>query len=654
MAKGRLLKKLGEPRVCCAPTSINAANMPPHLRVAWARCRDLGVDPDGGCCSRILSQEDLAPFLAENSHMLSGGRAFFREMDEVIGAFPFVVVMTTKDGIILETFGDKRINRKMAAELNFSPGACWLEKETGNTAISMAITSREPVQVTGSEHYCRRYLAWTGSAAPVLDSEGRVRGVLGIFSSVGEAHPHTLGMVAAAARTIEEGLATIRAVEKLEMQYKYQNAIIESMFDGLLTIDGDGCVIYMNACGGKILGVDHRKVVGKFIGDIVDFKPVILEVLKTGRGYMDKEFMVKTSTGFKHFMKTAVPIRDENGRITAVVDTFREIKRVRNLVNQMVGAHAKFVFSDIIGENHLFKECIRLARIAAQSSSRVLLQGESGTGKDLFAQAIHNASSRREGPFVALNCAAIPYELIESELFGYVDGAFTGASRGGRPGKFELASGGTIFFDEIGDMPLDMQVKLLRVLDENRVVRLGGRHCIDCDVRVIAATNRDLAQEVEKGNFRRDLFYRLNVICITLPPLRQRGLDIELFIEHFNYQISKQLGRPPYVFDPEALEVMRSYSWPGNARELKNIVERLLNTAPGPDITAAEVNRLLRSQTYPGNFSGEVLSLEELERQAIKRALKVAGGNISQAARLLKISRNTLYNKLKKYSIEAS
>jgi PAS domain S-box-containing protein len=650
MVKGRMPMEGREgAQEGCINTDAFSADISPLFEMAWVRCRHLGVDPGSGRCTRVLSKSELAPLLVENKLFIETTGAVFQELSELPGSFPVVIVVATKDGVILETFGDTDARKELAAELNLVPGACWREEETGNTALSMAIAAKEPVQVTGAEHYCRQYYAWSGTAAPLFSPAGQVIGVIGFFTRAEEAHPHALVLVAALARAVA---GKLKAVEQLEMQNKYQEAILESMFDGFLTIDGKGCVIHMNASGGRILGVDHKKVIGKFIGDIVDFKPVILEVLKTGKGYVDKEFMVKTSTGFKHFMKTAVPIRDENGRITAVVDTFREIKRVRNLVNQMVGAQAQFTFADIIGNSRPIRECLRLAKMAAQSSSQVLLQGESGTGKELFAQAIHNASSRRDGPFVALNCAALPHELIESELFGYEDGAFTGASRGGRPGKFELASGGTIFFDEIGDMPLDMQAKLLRVLEEKRVVRLGGRHYINCDVRVIAATNRELAREVEIGNFRRDLYYRLNVICIPLPPLRRRGTDIELFIDHFTRQISNQLGQEPCSFAPEALQVMRSYPWPGNVRELKNIVERVLNTAPGPVITAAEVTRHLRSQSEQGVLTGELLSMEELERQAIQRALKVAGGNISRAARLLRISRNTLYNKLKKYRLE--
>ncbi|HHY92500.1 MAG TPA: sigma 54-interacting transcriptional regulator, partial [Firmicutes bacterium] len=588
-----------------------------------------------------------------SAELLEVARPFLTGLYDIVQGSGFAVVLVDWEGVVLEVRGDPEIIQASASALNFVPGAVWHTETVGNTAVGTALTEKQPVQVAGYEHYCQAHHPWACSAAPILGPDGAVRGALNVSGVLGQVHPHTLGMVVAAARAIEGQLAMRQATEELKLQHKYQEAIVESMSDGLLTIDRSGYITYMNATGARILGVDPKRVVGQFVGDIVDFKPVVLSVLESGNGYVDREFMVKTGSGFKHFIKTAVPIRDANGNLTGVVDTFREIKRVRKMVNQMVGATANFTFADILGESREIAECVRLAKIAAQSSSTVLLQGESGTGKELFAQAIHNESNRREGPFVALNCAALPRELIESELFGYEEGAFTGASRGGRPGKFELASGGTIFLDEIGDMPLDMQTKLLRVLQEHRVVRLGGSHYIDCDVRVIAATNKDLAREVEEGNFRRDLYYRLNVLFIPVPPLRQRGADLELLVERLTAKISRKLGHEVHHFDPGALQVLRSYSWPGNVRELENVIERAVNMAREKGISAAEVLRLLKHQGAAAVPAAEPLSIEELERQAIHRALQAVNGNISLAARLLKISRNTLYNKLKKYQIRA-
>jgi PAS domain S-box-containing protein len=623
----------------------------PMVAAGWQRCRELGVDPKEGYCQQVLDSKELAGRLATNADFLEVARPFLSSLYSILEGSGFAVMLVDSDGVVLEVQGDSSVLTASRLGLNFVPGAVWNEETVGNTAVGTALREGVAVQMAGNEHFCQAHHPWACSAAPILAHDGTVCGVINVSGTLQQVHPHTLGMVVAAARAIENGLATYQATEELRLQHKYQEAIVESMSDGFLTIDVNGFITYMNATGGRILGVDPKTAVGKFIADIVDFKPVILSVLETGQGYVDKEFMVKTGTGLKHFIKTAIPIRDEDGNLTGVVDTFREIKRVRKMVNRMVGAQANFCFSDIIGQSPVLMDSIRLAKIAAQSSSNVLIEGESGTGKELFAQAIHNASSYCDGPFVAINCAALPRELIESELFGYEEGAFTGASRGGRPGKFELASGGTIFLDEIGDMPLDMQAKLLRVLQERRVLRLGGRHYISCDVRIIVATNKNLVQEVELGNFRRDLYYRLNVLSIVIPPLRQRGADLELLVQHLTHKINRQLDREVRSFSPGALEILRSFSWPGNVRQLENMVERAVNIAQNSEVTTEEVMRLFDQQQAPASVAEKPLSIEEVEQLAIERALKTADGNISLAARLLKISRNTLYNKLKKYHI---
>ncbi len=631
------------------------SDVSPRIAADWKRCRQLGVDPTQGCCREILSPEEHNASIADDAELLEVARPFISSLYNILNGSDFAVMLVDKNNVVLEVLGDPSVLTASRVGLNFVPGAVWQEETVGNTAVGTALREGEAVQLAGYEHFCQAHHPWACSAAPIFAPDGTVCGVINVSGAVEHVHPHTLGMVVAAARAIENGLAMHEATEKLRLQHRYQEAIVESMSDGFLTIDVNGYITYMNATGGRILGVDPKTAVGKFIGDIVDFKPVILTVLETGRGYVDKEFMVKTGTGFKHFIKTAVPIQDEDGNLTGVVDTFREIKRVRKMVNRMVGAQANFTFDDIMGQSQPLLDCMRLAKIAAQSSSNVLIQGESGTGKELFAQAIHNAGIRCNGPFVALNCAALPRELIESELFGYEEGAFTGASKGGRPGKFELASGGTILLDEIGDMPLDMQAKLLRVLQERRVLRIGGRHYIDCDVRIMAATNKNLAQEVELGNFRRDLYYRLNVLSIIIPPLRERGSDLELLVQHLTRKISRQLGQDVRSFSPGALDILRSYSWPGNVRELENVVERAVNIAQGTEVSTEEIIRLLhQQQATPTQVAEKPLSIEEVEQMAIERALRVAEGNISLAARLLKISRNTLYNKLKKYQISAS
>lgn len=298
-----------------------------------------------------------------------------------------------------------------------------------------------------------------------------------------------------------------------------------------------------------------------------------------------------------------------------------------------------------------------------RNDSNVLIIGESGTGKEVFAQAIHNQSSRRNGPFVAVNCGAIPRELISSELFGYVEGAFTGANRRGRPGKFELASGGTLFLDEIGDMPFEQQVALLRVLQEKKIVRIGGQNVVPVDVRIICATNKDLLKEVERGNFRQDLYYRLNVFSVSLPPLRNRQEDISLFLDYFLERWAAKDGVPRKQVEPDVVLYLQQYHWPGNIRELQNVMERMVGLCSGDIIGIDNLPPEILAPTPPPALVPDkpvaVTTLREKrkdvlaerERQEIINLLSKYGGNISRVARAMEISRNTVYRKIKQYNI---
>jgi len=294
-----------------------------------------------------------------------------------------------------------------------------------------------------------------------------------------------------------------------------------------------------------------------------------------------------------------------------------------------------------------------MARKAAASNTTVLIQGETGVGKEIFAHAIHSASSRKDKPFIKVNCAAIPHDLLESELFGYEEGAFTGARKKGKPGKFELAHEGSIFLDEIGDMPLPMQAKLLRVIQEKELERIGGVSTIAVDVRIIAATNQNLEELVKTGRFRSDLYYRLNVIPVVIPPLRQRKEDIPEFIEFALQKMAQQTGHKP-VFSEEAMEALCNYHWPGNVRELFNVVERIVSLHEGEVIEKRDLPAAIRGKR-PRQMTRKNLSLkeylEEAEKEAITIAMQEAKGNKNLAAQILGIHRITLYEKLKKYSL---
>jgi transcriptional regulator with PAS, ATPase and Fis domain len=349
---------------------------------------------------------------------------------------------------------------------------------------------------------------------------------------------------------------------------------------------------------------------------------------------------------------------DEENKIVGKLVVTREKKEVHRLVHRMVGAYATFTFDNILGNNEKLLHVIGLAKNVSKTGARVLIQGESGTGKELFAQAIHNASALRDGPFIGINCSAIPSELMESELFGYDEGAFSGAKKGGMPGKFELAEGGTIFLDEIDCMPQEMQIKLLRVLEENKITRVGGNVVLPINVRIIAASGKNLGELVKQGCIRLDLYYRINTIVLDIPPLRERKTDIPLLVNHIANNVGYKLGLQKKRLSEGFIAALMSYDWPGNIRELGNVIERAI-------IVSGEADTLTKNHLDTIHFQlgtaaapavtdimpeiTEIKTLKEVERETIINALKQTNNNYVGAAKLLGIHRNTLYNKLKEY-----
>jgi transcriptional regulator with PAS, ATPase and Fis domain len=332
----------------------------------------------------------------------------------------------------------------------------------------------------------------------------------------------------------------------------------------------------------------------------------------------------------------------------------RQLKRNFDAARKELGRTATFKFDNIVCQNKTLKATVARAKKIANSPSTILLTGESGTGKEVFAQAIHNASDREEGPFIPINCGAIPKELVQSELFGYEAGAFTGADRKGRMGKFEIANGGTLFLDEIGDMPLKMQVNLLRVITDRSIVRIGGTRHIPVDVRLIAATNKNLLDEVEKGSFREDLYYRLNVVPFRLPPLRERPEDVIPIAEYHLLRLSKRFGKKIRRIDPAAKKALAAYCWPGNIREVRNAVEQAVNMTQGSIILLKHLPEYIHNpetKSIPAE-NQKPFNLSALEKETIDRALRHYNGNVTRASKALGIGRNTLYDKMKKYILK--
>lgn len=621
---------------------------------SWRRCREMAVDHSDGICRTILPAERLHRLLSEYNSLIDTAFPIMKTIFKSIHGNDVVVVLTNQKGIILKCIGEAHV-MELAQHIGFVQGADWSEKSVGTNAIGTALAIDEPIYVVGEEHYCARHHTWICSAAPIHDYTGELIGCLDVSCFVERESSKDLGMVIAGVRAIENHFFKDGTREKLEEAHKHLTTVLGSISEGILSVDKDGVIKHVNPSLTRILETQASDLVGRKISDALKIAGNRGEVFFINKRCLDEELIIEQADRQIHCIISSTPIQDQAGNSTGTVITFRSIKQVHSSANKMFGSRAVFTFSDIVANSAEMRHVISQAKIAASSSSTVLLQGESGTGKEMLAQAIHNASQQSEGPFVAVNCAAIPRELIQSELFGYTSGSFSGARKEGRSGKFELADGGTLMLDEIGDMPHDLQVALLRVLQEKKVTRIGGNKDISVDVRVIAATNKNLGEEVEKGTFRKDLFYRLHVLSISVPPLRERISDIRLLADFFVSKKSITQGRIIEAVDSEVYNIFEDYPWPGNIRELENILEYAVLMAQqhqlSVDSLPAYFLKEVRSHAKVDQSEPETLCLSELEKQAIVRAIHKHRGNMTQVAQALGIARNTLYEKMKRYGI---
>jgi PAS domain S-box-containing protein len=457
-------------------------------------------------------------------------------------------------------------------------------------------------------------------------------------------------MVIAAADSIENMLKIVRYNIALEISKKRIETIFNSISSGILSADMDGNITNINKQVIKMFGCSEFEIGRLKIWEIIKNWQNVLDRINAGDNFTDEDVYVNAKINKMQFTLSAYPVYSSQKKLKEIVCVFNELKKSRKLAGKILSGQAVYTFDKIIGKDKKLIKIVEYAKKIADSKSTVLITGESGTGKEVFAQSIHNCSIRRDEPFIAVNCGAIPRTLIESELFGYEEGAFTGARKGGNAGKFELADGGTIFLDEIGEMPIDMQTRLIRVIEEGVINRIGSPRQIPVDVRIIAATNKELDEEVKRGNFRKDLFYRLNVLPIRLPALRGRRDYIPLLVDFYMDKTSKRLNKRRVNITPEYMNYLQSCSWPGNIRELENVIEQIVNTETlQMDFTNQAVNEIDNVKNNDWN-----LSLDYVEKQHISSVLKNTGGNISIAAKILGIGRNTLYRKMDFYKISCS
>jgi transcriptional regulator of acetoin/glycerol metabolism len=606
-----------------------------NIFTSWERSKNYGVDPFQHYVPKILNKNNLKARQEQNKIILSLANPVIKQFDQMVKGSQTIITVSDVEGVLLDMTGDKEI-RNLANKINFSPGAQWDEEIAGTNAIGTVIEQKTPIQILYTEHFCTGWHNWTCVASPIMNPiTNELVGVLDISGMWRNLPHHILGMAHSISRTIS-----------LEIEKNYLNemlminpllvAAFSSVDDGVIIVDKNKRVVKVNNKTKEFLGVINPY-------DIHNYPKInnLIELILTR-----KESFIESELTFnnKRYYCKMNPVFDEHNNVTGAIACIRNdiyVPQTKKAVPINDDNPVRYNFTSMIGSSQTFLRCVNKAKKAAKFDSTILITGETGVGKELFAQAIHSESCRRNKPFVAINCGAIPKDLIESELFGYEPGAFTGAKQKGSPGKFELANGGTIFLDEIGEMPLTVQVHLLRVLEERFVTRIGGSKNIPIDVRIIAATNRNLVEMAAEDSFRSDLLYRLKVIHLEVPPLRERKEDIPILTGKFAEQIGHKFDIQGIKIDEMTLKLLRNYSWPGNIRELKNTIEQALFNSDGNILLPADL---------PDEITNNKAKIDP-EKEEITKALINSQFEINQAANLLGVSRATLYRKMDKLNI---
>ncbi|MHB1126762.1 MAG: sigma-54-dependent Fis family transcriptional regulator [Bacillota bacterium] len=597
-------------------------NIDQFILSSWNRSQQFGVDPFGVKEIGLLTNYEIKGRINQNEELIQAAVPEMTKLYQYVKQEEAILFLVDTEGFIVKTMGRSDI-LKETSRVKLVEGANWGEQYRGTNAIGTALAEKKTLKVHASEHYAEPIHFLSCFAAPIFGPTGRMLAVLDVTVFSQEASSYVLGMVMAAAGAIENRLFYQKCLDKLVISYQqaYNNAQLSK---GMVGLDSEGKVALLNSAAGKILGRNTEDCVGVKFEDLLensdDFD--LQQLLSRGNW--------KGRNSDRPPQWDLMPTQRSKGGVL--------------LTAEGQGREAPVAFAGILGESNKIKQAINAAIRASRTDSTVLLIGETGTGKELFARAIHQQTST--GAFVAVNCGAIPRDLVESELFGYEEGAFTGARKGGSAGKFEQANGGTIFLDEIVEMPASAQVALLRVLQEKEVVRVGGQSPVRLSLRVIAASNKDLKKEMMAGRFRDDLYYRLNVISIEIPPLKERGEDIIYLTRYFIEETCKRWNRPAVALAEETGDLMLKYEWPGNVRELKSIIERALNLAEDDVFLPRHLPAEIRFQNKEFKHFGRE-TLRETEFERIKLAVQECRGNISEAARILGISRNTVYRKLR-------
>jgi len=563
------------------------------------------------------------------------------------------VLLFSKDGVLLRIYGNMSENDWLS-QCGIKNGAKWSEESLGTNPFSLGIQSKRSVGLQGSFNYSRFLIDGAFYFAPVNLVENEIFGGVVFAVPQEKRDEYLLSVAISVARTIELDMFFFQCIDMFTSSDEESGSIF------LRQNKDRNEVVIINDQVFKILGIKKPDTYHLTLEEIILPLPDNREfwnILSAKKLVSDKVMPLSVTSGRVYVNMSTATYKQNKFHPDGITISFSSNGRANKMTSKFTDNNARYTFSDIIGENELMLETIKRSQIAALSDSNILIQGESGVGKDVFAQAIHNSSKRSHKPFVAINCAAFSKELIASELFGYESGAFTGAKREGSIGKFELANHGTLFLDEIGDMPMEVQSVLLRVLEEKTFRKVGGNDLIEVDVRIIAASNKNLKELIERKLFREDLFYRLSIIRINIPPLKNRGADVYLFSEYFLKKLCARMGKADIRLSKNALEFLGKYSWPGNLRELQNLLEGIISTHEETLITEKEIRNYLGDyflETLPEEKPAtsvpfDIYGLDEKEK--FEMALRKCRNNRTKAADYLGLSRSTFYRRMQEFGM---
>ncbi|KAA0797940.1 sigma-54-dependent Fis family transcriptional regulator [Bacillus tropicus] len=589
-----------------------------RISESWHRCKQANVNPHMNKGQKILSSNIFQDQKKKSEIFLDIAIPQIQNMRKTIDELQMMALLIDPDGYVLSLSGNQQ-TLKRAKHINFIEGVKWTEAAVGTNAIGTALEIEEAIMISGTEHYSVASHSWSCAAAPIHNDDGKLIGVLDFSCPIEFSHPYMLGMVTSIAHAIERECSIRVHQNELHLIHRF-----------LDVIDSDEQVVICN----------HRDV--------------IVSASKRIRERVCNWSRMKLADLMHYGLKTKleVPVYSNNRMIGKCI-------YVKENKQEKLFSTSPFIngitFPGVIGTSDAFQHTLEEIKLVSPTDASVYVCGKTGVGKEYVARAIHENSPRKNGPFIAVNCGSLPKELMESELFGYAEGAFTGARRQGYKGKFEQADGGTIFLDEIGEVPPEMQVALLRVLQERTVTPIGSSKEVPVNIRIITATHKDLLRLVEEGKFRQDLYYRLHVYPLYVPSLIERKEDIPYFIKHFCEQKNWNV-----VFPKSICNQFYQHTWPGNIRELLNVLERIYILSQGREICEKQISFLL--QTMMGNQHQLALQAEnkaenalnfreKIQRDSMVEALEKTNGNVSLAAKLLDVPRSTFYKRMQKYKL---